>query len=114
MKEITFSGKILNFGRKQVEFTDEIDQIKIDDHRIYVLLDIPLRQELSFDDFHNVFCYSTNGEKLWQIGDRPIDDEEVYTMFNFDDGFVYANDFLGRRYSVDKNTGEIRGMIIAN
>ncbi len=37
----------------------------------------------------------------------------VYTMINFDDKYLYANDFMGRRYYIDKNTGEIQGMMIA-
>ena len=67
---------------------------------------------MTYDDFHNVYCYSTEGIKIWQIGIRPKGDKAVYTMINSDDSFLYANDFFGRRYYVDKNTGNIKGMEI--
>lgn len=51
--------------------------------------------------------------KIWQIGVRPKGNPTVYTMINFDDKYLYANDFMGRRYYIDKNTGEIQGMMIA-
>lgn len=50
---------------------------------------------------------------MWQIGVRTIGNETVYTMISFDNKYLYANDFMGRRYYVDKNTGEIQGMMIA-
>jgi len=35
---------------------------------------------------------------------------KLTTTINFDEDFLYVNDFMGRRYSVDKNTGEIKSM----
>ena len=59
------------------------------------------------------FILSGKGRKIWQIGVRPKGNPTVYTMINFDDKYLYANDFMGRRYYIDKNTGEIQGMMIA-
>ena len=50
---------------------------------------------------------------MGRIGVRPKGKPTVYTMINFDDKYLYANDFMGRRYYIDKNTGEIQGMMIA-
>ena len=113
MKNISFDKKILYIGDKKVVFEDEIYQVRIDDDKIYVLLDIKPKEKLTYDDCHNVFCYSGDGQKIWQIGVRPKGSPTVYTMINFDDKYLYANDFMGRRYYVDKNTGEIQGMMIA-
>ena len=87
--------------------------MKIEDDKIYVLLDIKPKEKLTYDDFNNVFCYSGKGRKICQRGVRPKGNPTVYTMINFDDKYLYANDFMGRRYYIDKNTGEIQGMMIA-
>lgn len=112
MNKLEVKENRLYIGEKELIFSENIYQFKKDNDKIYILLDIPSKEELSYDDFHNVYCYSMGGTKLWQIGLRPKGDEAVYTMINFDDSFLYANDFLGRRYSVNKNTGEIKSMII--
>lgn len=113
MKKVGLDKKLLYIGDKKVVFEEEIYEIKVDDGKIYVLLDIKPKEELTYDDCHNIFCYSWEGEKMWQIGVRTIGNETVYTMINFDNKYLYANDFMGRRYYVDKNTGEIQGMMIA-
>ena len=113
MKNISFDKNILYIGDKNIVFEDEIFQVKIEDEKIYVLLDIKPKEKLTYDDCNNVFCYSGKGRKIWQIGVRPKGNPTVYTMINFDDKYLYANDFMGRRYYIDKNTGEIQGMMIA-
>ena len=113
MKNISFDKNILYIGDKNIVFEDEIFQVKIEDDKIYVLLDIKPKEKLTYDDCNNVFCYSGKGRKIWQIGVRPKGNPTVYTMINFDDKYLYANDFMGRRYYIDKNTGEIQGMMIA-
>ena len=110
---ISFDKNILYIGDKNIVFEDEIFQVKIEDDKIYVLLDIKPKEKLTYDDCNNVFCYSGKGRKIWQIGVRPKGNPTVYTMINFDDKYLYANDFMGRRYYIDKNTGEIQGMMIA-
>lgn len=67
---------------------------------------------MSYDDYHNIYCYSSEGDKLWQIGKRPRGDNAVFTMINVTDSVLYANDFLGRRYTVNKDNGTIGTMNI--
>lgn len=112
MKKIEFRDNRICIGEVEVFFTEKIDQVKVEGEKVFILLNIPSKQELTYDDFHNVYCYSIDGAKIWQIGIRPKGDKAVYTMINLDDSFLYANDFLGRRYYVDKNTGNIRDMKI--
>lgn len=112
MTEIKFKDKELYVCDKIISFTEKIEQIKQDKNKVFVLLDIPEKEELLYDDFHNVYCYSFEGEKIWQIGIRPLGDKVIYTMINLDGPFLYANDFMGRKFTVDKNTGEIKDMMI--
>lgn len=112
MNGIDFEKNILHISNNEIIFKDEICQVELDNDKIYVLLDIHPKEQLSYNDYHNVFCYSNEGHKLWQIGVRPKGDTAVYTMINFDNEFLYANDFMGRRYSIDKDTGEIKDMMV--
>ena len=112
MTNITYKGDIVYFAQENIAFSENISQIKQDDDIVFILLDIPPKQELTYDDYHNVYCYSSNGEKIWQIGARPNGDKAVYTMINTDDTHLYANDFMGRRYTVDKRSGLIRDIKI--
>ena len=83
MKNISFDKNILYIGDKNIVFEDEIFQVKIEDDKIYVLLDIKPKEKLTYDDCNNVFCYSGKGRKIWQIGVRPKGNPTVYTMINF-------------------------------
>lgn len=112
MNKLIFKENVLYINEHQVIFVEGIFQIKEDNGKIYVLLDIPQKEELLYDDFHNVYCCSMEGKIIWQIGKRPKSDDAVYTMINYDSQYLYANDFLGRRYTVDKSTGEIKDMSI--
>jgi hypothetical protein len=75
-----------------------------------VLLSISSRKELNYDDYHNIYSYNSDGEKMWQVGQRPKGDDTVFTMINIIDSVLYANDFLGRRFSVNKENGMIEDM----
>lgn len=113
MSKISYNGNYIEINRKKVVFNDNIYQVIENFNKIYILLDIPFSKELSYDDYHNIYCYSINGDRLWQIGVRPKCDDAIYTMINLDDYCLYANDFLGRRYKVNTETGQIEGMSIA-
>lgn len=112
MKNIEYKDNKLFIGDIEILFTEKIQQIRCDNDKIFILLDIPQKTEFIYDDYHNVYCYSMNGTKIWQIGIRPKGDKAVYTMINADDTYLFANDFLGRRYYIDKNTGNINKMEI--
>lgn len=108
MSKINFKeNSVYVVEKKVVRFSSTIAQMLENNNQLYILLDIPTGKDLNFDDFHNVYCYSVAGEKVWQIGNRKLDDEVVYTMINMKDDKLYANDFLGRRYNINKDTGLI-------
>lgn len=112
MNNVKFKGNKLFIGKKELSFAEDIYQVEQDGDEIYVLLDIPMKEELTYDDFHNIYCFSVEGIKLWQIGVRPKGDKAVYTMIKFKNSILYVNDFLGRRYIVDRGTGEIKDMSV--
>lgn len=113
MSKLSYNNNALEINGKKVVFDDNIYQVKEKFDKIYILLDISPKKELSYDDYHNIYCYSIKGNRLWQIGIRPKGDDAIYTMINLDDYCLYANDFLGRRYKVNVETGRIEGMGIA-
>lgn len=112
MNTVSYNNNFLEINGNKEKFNDNIYQVKERFNKFYILLDILPKEELTYDDYHNIYCYSKNGDRLWQIGVRPEGDDAVYTMINFDDCFLYANDFLGRRYKVNAETGQIEGMSI--
>lgn len=113
MSEVKFKDNILYIGDVKVSFDTKIMQMKSEEDKIFVLLNITPKKELSYDDCHNVYCYNSEGKILWQIGKRPKGDTTVFTMINIVESVIYVNDFLGRRYSVNKNNGIIEKMNIS-
>lgn len=110
MKEISYDKNIVIFNQKKVVFQYDIMQLAIESENVFILLKIPFNnQELGYDEYHNIYCYNIKGDKIWQIGKRAkeIDDDIVFVMINIKGDKLYANDFLGRRFSVDKLNGNI-------
>lgn len=112
MNKIEFNKNAITINGTDIIFENNIYQIEEDNNKIYVLLDIPPKEKLLYNDVHNIYCYSKKGDKLWQIGNRDRSDDAVYTMIRIVDSELYANDFLGRRYKIDKDSGEIEDMVV--
>lgn len=77
--------------------------------KVVVITDGRANNELNYDSYHNVYCVSKSGNLLWQIGARPKGDEAVYVDISLKTEGLLATDFMGRRYWVDVNSGEIVG-----
>ncbi|MEB3751168.1 hypothetical protein [Geobacillus icigianus] len=112
MNEIKIDNNSLFIGNNQITFEDKIMEVKIDGDKIFVLLHITPRKKLDYDDCHNIYCYNNHGEKIWQIGQRPNGDDTVFISIDLVDSMLYANDFLGRRFLVNKESGKIEKMYI--
>lgn len=112
MNEIRIDNNLLHIGNIKITFENKIMQYKIIGNKIFVLLNITPKKELSYDDYHNIYCYNSEGKKIWQVGKRPKGDDTVFTMINIIDSVLYANDFFGRRFSVNKENGIIENMNI--
>ncbi|MFC6335085.1 hypothetical protein ACFP56_20835 [Paenibacillus septentrionalis] len=111
MSEIKMDNNIIYIENVQITFENNIMQVKNEGDRIFVLLSIPPKKTLSYDDCHNIYCYS-EGQRMWQVGQRLNGDDTVFTMINLIDSVLYAHDFLGRRFSVNKENGMIDKMNI--
>lgn len=106
MTVIKYLNNELFIEDKKINFKYNIQQLKQDETNVYILLDIPQKNSYDYNDFHNVYAYSKNGNKLWQIGSRQVGDNDIYTLINLLENEFYATDFSGRRYRVNKETGE--------
>ena len=109
MREVNFDKNKVFFDHKIVEFQYDIMQLITENENVFTLLKIPFNQELGYNEFHNVYCYNQEGEKVWQIGERnkEIDDNIVFVMINIIDEQLFVNDFLGRKFIVNKHSGTI-------
>lgn len=112
MDEVRFHDNLLYLGKTIVSFEKKIMEIINDGDRIFVLLSFPMNQETSYDDCHNLYCYDYKGNRQWQVGERTKGSDTVFTMIRIFDSVLYATDFFGRRYSVDKDSGELMAMQI--
>lgn len=77
----------------------------------YVLLKIP-RVDLGYDELNNVFCYDTQGNIVWQIDNNmpscvKSKEQIPYIDLEIIDGLLYATDFWGRRFLVERTTGKL-------
>ncbi|ECB9648029.1 hypothetical protein WFU28_000966 [Listeria monocytogenes] len=105
MKKVNYMNNKLIFENQEYTFEYPIQTLREDKNYVYVLLDIPAKQEYTFDDFHNIYAFSYMGERKWQIGERPVGDNDVYTLINVKEGILYATDFSGRKYKVCEKNG---------
>ncbi|EKK2421249.1 hypothetical protein PMG81_002615 [Listeria monocytogenes] len=105
MTKITHMNNKLIFENQEYTFEYPIQTLREDKNHVYILLDIPANQEYTFDDFHNIYAFSYTGERKWQIGERPVGDNDVYTLINVKEGILYATDFSGRKYKVCEKNG---------
>lgn len=110
MQKIDYYKNIVIFNQKKVGFQYDIMQLAIDNENVFILLKVPFNnQEFGYDEYHNVYCYNLKGDKIWQIGKRAkeMDDDIVFVMINIKNDKLYATDFLGRRFLINKLTGNI-------
>jgi hypothetical protein len=105
MTKVSYTDNRLIFENEEHIFEYPIQTVREDRDCIYVLIDIPVKQKYTFDDYHNVYAFSSSGKRLWQIEKRPIGDDDVYTLINIKEGILYATDFSGRKYKVCKKNG---------
>ncbi|MCO7127665.1 hypothetical protein NIE88_18125 [Sporolactobacillus shoreicorticis] len=108
MMNVKYEGNKVYINKNVlIKLKYNIYQLLEEDGNLYILLDIPHGKKLDYDDFHNIYCYSIDGQIKWQIGKRNLGDNVVYTMIRLKNNKLYANDFLGRRYEVSKVTGTV-------
>jgi hypothetical protein len=106
-----YKDKTINIGGKDVVFNNRIEQVIVDDGKIYILLSIPLNQETySYDDDHNIYCYSYYGELLWQVGTHNYNVDAMFVGIDEKNGSLYGTDFMGRRFHIDKSNGKLLDM----
>lgn len=76
---------------------------------VLVLLSIPFTR----NDINNIYCINQLGEIVWQVEDLnflyPNLKNLPYEQMGIKDDILYASDFYGRNYSIDLDTGKIKG-----
>lgn len=107
MNEIKFVDNVIYVKDSVIEFEEKVAKVKKIADRFFVLLKIPPQKFLNYNDCHNVYCYNLDGKRIWQIGDSPKGRNSVFTMIQSRGSILYVNDFLGRRFIVDQQTGTL-------
>jgi hypothetical protein len=114
MNNVKWNSNILTIGDKIITFKYPIQEIVVGEQQVFVLIETPLNmKQYDYDDLHNVYCYSYDGNKLWQIGSNSVGNDDMYVGLTENESKLFVNDFLGRRFRVDKNTGKLSDMTFA-
>ncbi|MWV55912.1 hypothetical protein [Streptococcus zhangguiae] len=77
-----------------------------------VRLAIPMNISLDKEDFNNVYCMDNTGKIIWQIQNiQPVDCPEFtiapIVLINLNESQLFVTDFMGRKYEVKLQTGEM-------
>ena len=85
---------------------------------IFVLSRISRGVTLGTEEFCNVYCYNKNSKLEWQIKNSPPPKNPEFKITPFVGLYLnssqelYATDFMGRRFKVNTETGELGEMNI--
>jgi len=98
-------------GDRKVKTKYSVKKIIKFENFSYVLLKIP-RVDLEYDELNNVFCYDAQGNLVWQIDNSmpscvKSKEQIPYIDLEIIDGLLYATDFWGRRFLVERTTGKL-------
>lgn len=97
----------------KVVFSQNIAELQKIDDTFIVRLEIPTNKSLTNNDFKNVYAVTSEGFIKWQIkNEKP----ENYPNFHLSplvkiyvdsQNNLFVTDFMGRRYLVDLNLGNL-------
>ena len=108
----------LNINNIAVQFTGNIAEFKEINQQIIVRLDIPTTGFLTDNDFKNVYAIDVKGKIKWQIQNvRPVNNPNfqcapIVNIQVLDDN-LFVTDFMGRKYNVDIDTGNMNLKTVA-
>ncbi|MEH7124835.1 hypothetical protein V7122_20650 [Bacillus sp. JJ1532] len=109
MDSVTFAGNELTIGKNNLQFDKSIQEIKVVNNVVIVLLNIPMDDHT----LDNVYGVSFNGKILWRI--QEPNKELIgslrypYVGISHIENKVGVIDFYGRRFFIDEMNGRIRG-----
>jgi len=111
--KIDFRDNELKISGKEIRFRHNISELKENKILFFVRLQIPVSQQISNEDFSNVYAVNKLGKIEWQIQNVPPSDHKDYicapivglTIDKKDELFV--TDFMGRRFQVNQKNGEL-------
>ncbi|WP_273450634.1 hypothetical protein [Streptococcus ferus] len=112
-KEVKIIGNELYMNDKSVAFSSEISKFIVSGDVVVVLLKIPQGKKITIDDCLNLYGLNFNGEIIWQVElvSKGLSSQFQYSpivnIAETDDKQLIAVDFMGRRFEVNKYTGQM-------
>lgn len=105
---------ILSYGKKSNSFNTAIHQIICSNETAYIVLSKIVAPKTVVEYLvNNIYCVDKDLNILWQVCDikgkvSPIYYDHIVKM---DDRFIYAEEFMGKKYIIDRRTGHLKGYI---
>ena len=121
-------------NNREIHFKGKIEALAISPDKIFVVIDMPSKAKVEeqnnfikkynlnivpqaysdSDIFNNTYCYDYEGNLLWQIKPPYFKDFPKFGQYpivgvDYDEkkNKFYATDFMGRRFDVNLETGEL-------
>ncbi|ANK59909.1 hypothetical protein [Loigolactobacillus backii] len=110
-KQISYINNELTVNEHKLIFDYDVAQYRCDGEQVFVRLEIPTGIKLTRSAVRNVFAISRTGQIIWRL---PIPVLKEFPKFSplpitsifLKDEALFATDFMGRIFRLNKNTGE--------
>lgn len=105
--ELTISGE-------KIVFQYNISELKSNNNYIFVRLEIPSGRKLTEEELCNVVAVDESGSIKWQIKNIPPQNNPDYICapivgMNLDvNNILFVTDFMGRKFQVNQDTGDLQ------
>ncbi|MGT2866974.1 hypothetical protein [Streptococcus fryi] len=112
MSNVGINKNIVNINGNDLIFKYDIAQmIPIKDLMI-IRLNIPTSSSIKIEDLNNIYCVDNKAQIRWQIKNLTARANPEYkispiVLLNYTNNILQATDFMGRRYVINIETGEM-------
>lgn len=112
MNDIRVNERKIKIGNKKIELRYPVKMVELIDNMYIILLGVPIRAKLGFEEFNNIVCYNNKGELVWKIDDKlpggiVSNEQTPYVAIQIQDNILKATDFFGRRFQIDVTNGKL-------
>lgn len=112
MNEFDVNKNTITINETTVVFEYDIAEVIKIKELLIIRLSIPQSNSVKLEDFNNVYCIENDGKVKWQINNLKIKSSPIFkiapiVLLNNSDNGLYATDFMGRRYEINIETGEM-------
>lgn len=109
-----YNNNELIISGKEIKFQHNISELKSNATHIFLRLEIPTGQKLTEEELCNVVAIDGFGNIEWRIKNIPPEDNQNYICapivgMNLNEmDTLFVTDFMGRKFQVNQENGELK------